>query len=141
MKAGRSPTPDIRHPFCKGALIMERALRATRKVARWTSLAMKWLDAAKILALVVLLIYLPALTLIALAVIATSSGPAFISKRYRRPNGELVDLWEFRTECWQRWKPTPLGIYLRRSNMHRLPALVNVLRGDVAAGERVKAAS
>jgi lipopolysaccharide/colanic/teichoic acid biosynthesis glycosyltransferase len=103
-------------------------------------MAIKWFDAAKVLALIVLLIYLPALVVIALAVILTSTGPAFVNRCYRRPNGETVDLWEFRTECWQRWEPTPLGVALRRANMHRLPALVNVLKGDVEPGERVKQA-
>src|SRR5947209_8552692 len=116
-----SPLPSNHQPSTdlkRGHAIMERALRATRKVVRWTSLAFKWLDAAKILALIVLIIYLPALVLIALAVTMTSSGPAFINRCYRRPNGETVDLWEFRTECWSRWEPTPLGLCLRRSNMH-----------------------
>ena len=115
--------------------------KARQRLTGWTRMTMKWLDAAKILALIVLLIYLPALVIIALAVILTSSGPAFVSRSYRRPNGDTVDLWEFRTECWQRWQPTPVGICLRRANMHRLPALVNVLKGDVQPGERVKAAS
>ena len=100
-------------------------------------MAIKWFDAAKILALIVLLIYLPALVVIALAVVLTSSGPAFVNRCYRRPNGQSVNLWEFRTECWQRWQPTPVGEVLRRANMHRLPALVNVLKGDVEPGERV----
>ena len=118
---------------------MERALRATRNVVRWAAWAVEWLNVAKILALFVLIVYLPALALIALAVVLTSSGPAFVNRCYRRPNGEMVDLWEFRTECWERWELTPLGRCLRDSNMHRLPALINVLRGDVRAGERVKA--
>ncbi len=104
-------------------------------------MAMKWLDAAKILAFIVLLIYLPALVVIALAVVLTSSGPAFVNRCYRRPNGETVGLWEFRTECWRNWEPTRLGVYLRRAGMHRLPALVNVLKGDVEPGERVKVAN
>ena len=104
-------------------------------------MAAKWLDAAKILAFIVLVIYLPALVMIALAVCLTSQGPAFVNRCYRRPNGQLVDLWEFRTECWQRWTPTPVGVCLRRANMHRLPALVNVLMGHVEPGEKVEQAS
>ncbi len=93
--------------------------------------------ALKVAAFFVLLVYLPALVVIALAVIATSRGPAFVNRCYRREDGRLVGLWEFRTECWERWEPTQVGVRLRKSNMHRLPALINVLRGDVRAGERV----
>lgn len=118
---------------------MRNAQELSRKIKRGTTLALKWLDAAKIIALVVLVIYLPALVLIALAVVLTSNGPAFVNRCYSRANGETVDLWEFRTECWERWEPTPLGRCLRDTNLHRLPALVNVLRGDVGVGERVKA--
>jgi lipopolysaccharide/colanic/teichoic acid biosynthesis glycosyltransferase len=119
---------------------MKTVAGTTQTVVRYVTLVTKWLDAAKILALIVLVIYLPALMAIALAVVLTSKGPAFINRCYRRPNGQLVDLWEFRTECWERWEPTKIGTYLRQANMHRLPALVNVLRGDVEPGERVKAA-
>jgi lipopolysaccharide/colanic/teichoic acid biosynthesis glycosyltransferase len=93
------------------------------------------------LALVVLVIYMPALTAIALALVLTSAGPAFVSKPYRRPNGERVDLWEFRTECWREFKPTWLGRILRETSLVRMPALINVLKGDVGVGERVKAES
>ncbi len=94
----------------------------------------------KLVALLILLVYLPALMVIALAVLFTSPGPAFVNRCYRREDGRMVDLWEFRTECWQRWEPTPVGRYLRGANMHRLPSLVNVLRGDIRVGERVRVA-
>ncbi len=102
--------------------------------------ATKWLDAARLVALVVLVVYLPALVLIALAVIFTSAGPAFVSRCYLRPNGQMVDLWEFRTECWERRQPTSLGRMLQVCGLHRLPALVNVLCGHVEAGEKVRVA-
>lgn len=101
----------------------------------------QWLAAARLLGIILLMIYLPALAIISIAVIMTSKGPAFISRKYLRPNGSEVDLWEFRTDCWQQWQPTPLGRVLRDSNMYRLPALVNIIRGDIEIGERVKSAN
>ena len=98
------------------------------------------LEAARILAFILLLVYLPALVIISLVVLMTSQGPAFVNRVYRRSNGHTVDLWEFRTECWEHWETTRVGAYLRRSNLYRLPSLVNVLRGDVDLGERVKPA-
>jgi lipopolysaccharide/colanic/teichoic acid biosynthesis glycosyltransferase len=111
--------------------------RDSRAVSSRALQVARELDPARFLALLVLLIYLPALTAIAVAVVLTSAGPAFVPRKYKRPNGELVDLWEFRTECWQRYEPTRLGRFIRQSNMVRMPALVNVLKGDVEAGEKV----
>ena len=98
----------------------------------------RFVDAARILAFILLIIYLPALVIIALAVAMTSAGPPFVNRVYRRSNGGTVDLWEFRTECWRQWEMTRVGQYLRRTNMYRLPSLVNVMRGDIGLGERVK---
>jgi len=99
------------------------------------------LDAARILASILLIIYLPALVLIAFAVAVTSAGPPFVNRVYRRSNGRTVDLWEFRTECWRQWEMTKVGRYLHRTNMYRLPSLVNVMRGDIEIGEKVKPAA
>jgi len=99
------------------------------------------LDAARILAGALLIIYLPALVLIALAVLMTSQGPAFINRVYRRANGGTVDLWEFRTECWRQWETTRIGAYLLKTNLYRLPMLLNVFRGDIAPGEKVRPAA
>lgn len=104
----------------------------------WGRLARVAADSAKLLAIILLIVYLPALAIIAAAVVATSPGPAFVNRMYRRPNGQMVDLWEFRTECWIRWEPTWVGRALRQSNLYRLPALVNIIRGDIGIGERVQ---
>ena len=73
-------------------------------------------------------------------VLLTSPGPAFVKRAYRRSRGEgeVVYLYEFRTECWRTWQETPLGYFLRQTDMHRLPRLANVLLGEVTAGERLQ---
>src|SRR5260221_14478388 len=78
------------------------------------------LFASRLLALIVIAIYLPALILAGLLVLATSPGPAFVTKAYRRRDGALVYLYEFRTECWTTWRETKVGSFLRRSDLHRL---------------------
>jgi lipopolysaccharide/colanic/teichoic acid biosynthesis glycosyltransferase len=108
-------------------------------LARRVATFFREVDPMRFLALLVLIIYMPALTAIALALVLTSAGPALVCKPYRRPNGELVDLWEFRTECWREFRPTWLGNILRQTSLVRMPALINVLKGDVGVGERVKA--
>ncbi len=91
-------------------------------------------------ALVTLAIYLPMMLVAALLVLMTSPGPAIIRRAYRRSLGkqEIVYLYEFRTECWQTWRETPTGAFLRRAGLYRLPCLANVLLGEIVAGERVR---
>ncbi|HLV81329.1 MAG TPA: sugar transferase [Chthonomonadaceae bacterium] len=96
--------------------------------------------ASRIAGFLVLVIYLPALLGIAAAIAAVSPGPVLVKKAYRRRRSqqqELVYLYEFRTECWRTWQPTDWGAFLRLTELHRLPRLLNVLMGDIAAGERV----
>ncbi len=113
----------------------QHSLSVMRRIATF----FREVDPMRILALIVLIIYMPALTGIALMLVLTSAGPVFVKAPYRRQNGELVDLWEFRTECWREYKPTWFGTLLRRTSLVRMPALVNVLMGEVGVGERVKA--
>ena len=110
-----------------------------KSLVRRVSTFFREVDPTRLLALLVLIIYVPALTAIALALVLTSTGPAFVRSPYLRENGERVDLWEFRTECWRELKPTWLGGLLRQTSLVRMPALINVLKGDVGVGERVKA--
>lgn len=107
----------------------------------WTRRAAEALaPLGRLLALVTLAIYLPVLLMAAAAVLATSSGPAFIRRAYRRSGkpGEIVYLYEFRTECWQTWRETPVGASLRLAGFSGLPRLVNVITGDILAGERIE---
>jgi lipopolysaccharide/colanic/teichoic acid biosynthesis glycosyltransferase len=97
-----------------------------------------FLLASRFLALFVLTIYLPALVFAGLLIMATSRGPVFVSKAYRRTDGSVVYLYEFRTECWTTWKETLVGTLLRRADLVRIPRLANVLLGHVTAGERVE---
>jgi lipopolysaccharide/colanic/teichoic acid biosynthesis glycosyltransferase len=94
----------------------------------------------RLFALVALAIYLPIMVVAALVILMTSPGPAILQKAYRRSRGdqEIVYLYEFRTECWQTWRITPVGALLRAADLHRLPRLANVLLGEIAAGERVR---
>ncbi len=95
---------------------------------------------SRLIALIVLIVYFPALLILSTLVLLTSPGPAFIRRAYRRARneGEVVYLYEFRTECWRTLRLTPLGAFLRTMDLHRLPRLANVLMGEVAAGERLR---
>jgi lipopolysaccharide/colanic/teichoic acid biosynthesis glycosyltransferase len=94
---------------------------------------------ARVFALVVMLIYFPALVGLWALIVLTSPGPALVKKAYRRGSGEVVYLYEFRTECWRTWRPTTLGKFMLLADLHRLPRLMNVLTGEVNVGERIQA--
>ncbi len=93
----------------------------------------------RIFALLVLIIYAPVVVAAGLLVMLTSPGPAFVKKAYRRSKGsqDVVYLYELRTECWRTWQPTSLGRWLLHLDIPRIPRLVNVLQGEINAGERV----
>ena len=113
--------------------------------SRAKTLTSQWmrhlLFASRILALLVLLVYMPVLVAVGMLILSTSDGPAFVKKAYRRPShsDKVVYLYEFRTECWRTWRQTPIGGIIRMMDLHRLPRLANVLTGEVHVGERVEA--
>lgn len=93
---------------------------------------------ARFVALIVLTVYLPALMLAALAILASSAGPAFVERAYRTSQGSVVYLYELRTECSATGRITPAGRMLIQLDIVRLPRLANVLLGQIAAGARVE---
>lgn len=121
----------------------ENEIRVTspRYKTTWEAVLARLIIASRLLALLVLVIYLPVLLCAGLLIVFTSPGPPLIRKAYTRSRGsdQVVYLYEFRTECWQTWSETPVGKLLRQFDIHRLPRLANVLTGEVTVGERVSA--
>jgi len=105
-------------------------------------------------ALVGLLFLAPLLVAVALAVRATSPGPAIFRQRRAGRGHRTFVMWKFRTMVDgaddlraeliaqvpdDEWldlehdpRVTPLGRFLRRCSLDELPQLVNVLRGDMS---------
>ncbi len=92
-----------------------------------------------------LLLLLPLLTLTALAVRLTTSGPVIYSQLRYGLNGRPFRIYKFRTFYADRCddsgihqavaddrRITPLGHLFRRTNIDELPQLWNVLRGDMS---------
>jgi len=92
-----------------------------------------------------LLALLPVLAAIALAVRSTSPGPAFFRQQRYGIDSEPFEILKFRTmyvgdmdvtgvRQTRTGDPrvTPLGRFLRRTNLDELPQLINVLRGDMS---------
>ncbi len=96
------------------------------------------------LCLVALLILSPILTLIALLVILTSSGPVFYTQKRVGRGRKLFDLYKFRSMYTGSDKKglltighednriTKVGALLRKYKLDELPQILNILRGDMS---------
>jgi len=92
-----------------------------------------------------LMLMLPVMLLGALCVKLNSPGPVLFSQLRRGRDGEIIQIWKFRTmyrdasdELCQRQsvrndpRVTPVGAFLRRHSLDELPQLFNVIRGDMS---------
>ena len=95
--------------------------------------------------LIAIIVLLPLYFLVALLVKLTSEGPAFVVQERVGLNARKFKMFKFRTmysrrslEAATHWtRPgdpniTPLGRWLRRSNLDELPQFLNVLIGDMS---------
>jgi exopolysaccharide biosynthesis polyprenyl glycosylphosphotransferase len=93
----------------------------------------------------VVLLTLPVSLLISLVIKLTSRGPIFFVQERVGLNGRLFQMYKFRTmkvgsqeEGDTRWtssedpRRTPIGAFLRKTNLDELPQFVNVLKGDMS---------
>lgn len=98
-----------------------------------------------VFSILVLVVFSPVYAMIALAIKLTSSGPVFYSQERVALNGRKFKMNKFRTmrsdhglEGGSHWTTpnspfvTPLGRWLRRSNLDELPQFWNVLQGDMS---------
>jgi lipopolysaccharide/colanic/teichoic acid biosynthesis glycosyltransferase len=92
-----------------------------------------------------LLLLLPLLCLVALAIKATSRGPALFCQNRTGLNGKTFRMFKFRSMYGEKCdvtgirqtmandpRITPLGRWLRRTSIDELPQLINILRGDMS---------
>lgn len=93
----------------------------------------------------ILLLISPLMLGIAAAIKLTSAGPVIFKQRRYGLNGEIIEVWKFRsmTVCEdssaeiqqaKRADPriTPLGAFLRKSSLDELPQFINVLQGRMS---------
>lgn len=105
-----------------------------------------WLKRAEDLLLgsLILLLISPLLLVIALAVRLSSPGPVIFRQRRYGLNGQIVEVWKFRsmTVCEDGdhilqaqiidSRITPFGALLRRTSLDELPQFFNVLQGNMS---------
>jgi putative colanic acid biosysnthesis UDP-glucose lipid carrier transferase len=96
------------------------------------------------LAAVLLLLFWPALLVLAAAIKISSPGPALFKQRRYGLNGEEILVYKFRsmTVCEDGAvvaqakrddrRVTPIGAFLRRTSMDELPQILNVLEGKMS---------
>jgi putative colanic acid biosynthesis UDP-glucose lipid carrier transferase len=97
-----------------------------------------------VLGSLILLLILPAMLLISLGVKFTSSGAVLFKQRRYGLNGEIVEVWKFRsmTVCDDGERVTQaqkndvrvtrFGAFLRRTSLDELPQFFNVLQGHMS---------
>lgn len=98
-----------------------------------------------VLASAALLLLAPLLVAVALAIRLTSPGPAIFRQKRYGLDSQPFEIFKFRTMAAAACDPsgvqqtrsgdprvTPLGRFLRRTNIDELPQLLNVLRGDMS---------
>ncbi len=92
----------------------------------------------------ILLLILPVMSVIAAAIKFTSPGPVIFKQRRYGLNGEVIEVWKFRSMSVtedgavvpQARKNDPrvtsLGAFLRRTSLDELPQFINVLKGEMS---------
>jgi Undecaprenyl-phosphate glucose phosphotransferase len=109
----------------------------------WNAIAKRAVDAVG--AAAALVFGAPVFAAIALAVKWTSPGPVFYRQERMGLDGRLFSMWKFRTmvadaerETGAVWavandsRRTPLGAFLRRTNLDEIPQFWNILRGEMS---------
>ncbi len=97
-----------------------------------------------VLGSLILLLIMPVMSTIALAIKFTSPGPVIFKQRRYGLNGEVIEVWKFRSMSVtedgavvpQARKNDPrvtrLGAFLRRTSLDEFPQFINVLRGNMS---------
>lgn len=92
----------------------------------------------------ILLLISPLMVLIAVSVKLTSPGAALFKQRRYGLNGQVIEVWKFRSMSVQEDgalvpqakkndpRITPLGAFLRKSSLDELPQFINVLQGTMS---------
>lgn len=82
--------------------------------------------------------------LIAIGIKLTSPGPVFFRQRRGGVNGEIINVWKFRTmtvcedgsnvrqATREDRRVTPFGRFLRKTSLDELPQIINVLQGTMS---------
>jgi lipopolysaccharide/colanic/teichoic acid biosynthesis glycosyltransferase len=118
-------------------IAIDRSVPANSRYPEWMKRAVDLL-----LCVPFMLLAIPFALLAAIAVKATSPGPALFRQQRVGRNGRLFRLYKFRTMRLGDSGPnvtaqgdariTPVGQILRKSKLDELPQFINVLRGDMS---------
>jgi putative colanic acid biosynthesis UDP-glucose lipid carrier transferase len=88
-----------------------------------------------ILAVCVLVLLAPLVLGVALGTRLSSPGQPLVRATGRRADGTHFSFVEFRTNFPNSDRPTEFGRFVRRHSLHRLPALVSLLSGEISLAD------
>jgi putative colanic acid biosynthesis UDP-glucose lipid carrier transferase len=113
-------------------------------MSSWTNQAVKWFE-DKVIACMAFLAFAPIMLVITLSIKFTSRGPVLFIQNRHGWNGEVVQVYKFRTMVVDQpdaslvhqatkndQRITPLGRFLRTTSLDELPQLINVLQGRMS---------
>ncbi len=114
-----------------------------RPIADWDSIAKRAFDL--FFATLALVLLSPLMLATAIAIRATSPGPALFRQKRYGFNNEVIDVLKFRSMYTDKTdadarvavtrgdpRVTPIGRFIRKSSIDELPQLFNVLRGELS---------
>jgi lipopolysaccharide/colanic/teichoic acid biosynthesis glycosyltransferase len=146
-----SAEPIAETMLIRGARSLSGIRSVDRPIKQWNAIA-KWFE-DRVLSTILLLLFAPAIAIIALAVKLNSRGPVFYVQDRVGFDNKVIRVFKFRTMYAERCdisgarralqsdpRITRIGGVLRRRGFDELPQLINVLRGDMSlVGPRPRA--
>ncbi len=144
MRVGELPWEDrIISTFEKSSLSKSLKVLRVRLVLSWRSMVKRSLDI--LVSLTGLVVSFPLMTLLAVAIKATSRGPIFFKQTRVGMRGKIFNMYKFRTmlqdaeaksgPVWAKEndpRVTQIGTFLRKTHLDELPQFINVLRGEMS---------
>jgi lipopolysaccharide/colanic/teichoic acid biosynthesis glycosyltransferase len=89
-----------------------------------------------VLAVALLVLTAPLLTIVALTIRLETAGPILVSRMWINRSGRRIELLRFRAAQWEEGRErsgsiTRVGYFLQQTRIELLPQLLNVLRGEM----------
>ena len=85
-----------------------------------------------VFSVILLIMFLPILTILTLLIVSTSSGAAFFCDKREAKGGRLFEIFKLRTFFVGTNKKTLVGYLIRPIALDEIPQFFNVLRGDMS---------
>ena len=137
-----APEDELPTPEWLTQLALDTPRNSLRCLSSMTRFCKRLMDV--VIAATMLILLSPVMLLVALAVRITSPGPIIFRQRRTGLDGEIIEVFKFRSMVTQDNDPvvqqatrndpriTKFGAFIRKTSLDELPQFVNVLRGEMS---------